>query len=734
MRICPGCRSVYDESVTICDKDGLPLLDVSRTFAAINAEKLAAPEPPSDVDIVLKKGMMVGEYMIERLLAEGGMGHVYAGIHPVISKRVAIKVLSKRFAQDSKALSRFVLEARSVNQIGHHNIVDIFSIGELDDGRNYLIMELLDGLPLHEVLGNVRRFQAGEVMPIYQQLCDALEAAHTKGFVHRDLKPDNILVLRRPPRPFIKILDFGIAKLRTSTTGAENTEVGTVLGTPEYMAPEQCRGGDIDARVDIYALGVVLYELVTGRKPFTDQNPLRILNMQMREQPIPPTRLAPIPKVLEMVILKAMAKAPRERFSSVRALYSALEEAVPDTLPWKASLESPVPQDSVRTIPPPDPAKPPARAPLIARPPKPREVSVPTPLALTGSASDKHRGVDEDDADTIVSDPSTPTKPEARTAPAVAAPAAAPRSAPAAAFADAGVLRDKSAPKPLNTHKTVPDDYNDGPTGNHDPILATPPPTFGTPRPDEIFDGVSTVVEDEEPAMLVDRPIEDFVGEPSMLQMAEAMPRSGRISSPIGNSAGLIDQKTTPAMTTPVAAGHRPAVTPTAQSAADSGGALAALDTAVDSDPQTNESGERTPLHQSAEFTGPVIHVEKKDNSDLAMQTTVAPDELSSEEQEQLRALGALRKGAQPASPQQKPAHQSGPMLQVVPDGGSPDTSDQHASAELDPVSNTMIARDPVRGSARRTSSGGGSGKIVLIGAIVVMLGAGVAAALFFLS
>ncbi|MCA9671058.1 MAG: serine/threonine protein kinase [Myxococcales bacterium] len=408
MRVCPGCRTTYDESVQTCPKDGLPLLDVSPTFAALRKDGEEDPLPPAS-DTAVKAGMMIGEFRVERTIAEGGMGAIYAAIHPVISKRVAVKVLNKRFAQDPKAVGRFVLEARSVNQIGHHCIVDIFSIGELDDGRNYLVMELLDGPALHQILPRVKRFRPGELVPVYEQLCDALMAAHEKGFVHRDLKPDNVIVLRRPPRPQIKILDFGIAKLRGAATDStsENTEVGTVLGTPEYMSPEQCRGSDVDARTDIYALGVMLYELVTGRKPFTDPSPMRILTMQLRDQPIPPSRIAPIPKALELVILRAMAKSPAERQSNAKLLFDEIRAAVPQALPWSADL-------SFHTeTQPPKKKKPAPKAdqptPVAARPPAPRALDVPAPISMTGTTDAvSNEEVDDESATMVADSPPTP--------------------------------------------------------------------------------------------------------------------------------------------------------------------------------------------------------------------------------------------------------------------------------------------------------------------------------------
>ena len=291
---------------------------------------------PSDLkDELIAPGTMIGEYRVEQTLAEGGMGLIYSGVHPVISKRVAIKVISKQIADNPRAVTRFIMEARSVNQIGHHNIVDIFSIGELPDERTYLIMELLEGMSLHELLMKARSLPPGKVLPIYEQLCDALGVIHQKGFVHRDLKPPNIFVLKRPPFPFVKILDFGLAKL-WSQRSSKITEVGMVLGTPEYMSPEQCRGKEVDSRTDIYALGVMLYELLTGEQPFSDPSPFEVLTCHLTKEPRPPSELMEtIPPSLEWVILKAMAKEPEQRFGSAAELLEAFRLAVPERLLWQ---------------------------------------------------------------------------------------------------------------------------------------------------------------------------------------------------------------------------------------------------------------------------------------------------------------------------------------------------------------------------------------------------------------
>ncbi|MCB9557851.1 MAG: serine/threonine protein kinase [Deltaproteobacteria bacterium] len=370
MRICPGCRASYeDDQARYCPQDGLPLLEISKTFAAVADESLDLSD---GAGVEITDGMMIGEYQVERTIAHGGMGVVYSAIHPVIHKRVAIKVLNLRYASDPKAVARFVLEARSVNQIGHHNIVDIFSIGELDDGRNYMVMELLDGLGLHEVLLNATRLEPAELLPVFEQLCDALDAAHSKNFIHRDLKPDNIVILRRPPRPQVKILDFGIAKLRGAASG--ETEVGTVLGTPEYMAPEQCRGDELDRRVDIYALGILLYELLVGNKPFSDPSPYNVLKMQVREAPPPPSRFISIHPQLEQLILRAMAKHRDERPPTAGALLAELQRAIGSSRPWTASLDPPAEVHRRRQR---EQGQQPAAAQAAAMPP----LSVPPPVS-----------------------------------------------------------------------------------------------------------------------------------------------------------------------------------------------------------------------------------------------------------------------------------------------------------------------------------------------------------------
>src|SRR5262252_1294511 len=201
--------------------------------------------------------MEVGEYRVLRKIGEGGMGAVYAAVHPVIGKRVAIKVLAPHIASNPELVRRFVDEARAVNKIGHPNIVDIFSFGWLPDRRHYFAMEFLDGQSLAE---RIKRgsFQPDEARRLLRHICQALEAAHRQGIVHRDLKPDNIWVVEpQHSDSYAKLLDFGIAKLVGDNDTGTRTQTGVLMGTPAYMSPEQCKGAGVDHRTDIYALGMI---------------------------------------------------------------------------------------------------------------------------------------------------------------------------------------------------------------------------------------------------------------------------------------------------------------------------------------------------------------------------------------------------------------------------------------------------------------------------------------------
>jgi serine/threonine protein kinase len=286
----------------------------------------------------LTSGTRVGEYVIQALVGEGGMGSVYSAIHPIIGKKVAIKVLSKQLAKNKNAIQRFVLEARTVNDIRHSGLVDIFSFGRLTDGRHYYVMEFLEGRNLGEVLRERTHLPMAEAIPIFLEVVAALMAVHSKGIVHRDLKPENIILLEgtKHPQQHVKLVDFGLAKLIEGISlppgvTTPMTAAGVNIGTPHYMSPEQCRGEKVDARSDLYAIGVLLYETLTGFLPIQGSNTVDIWQAHISVIPRPAHDLCPnlVTPSLSAVIAKLLAKHPNDRYQDTAQVREALSVFVP---------------------------------------------------------------------------------------------------------------------------------------------------------------------------------------------------------------------------------------------------------------------------------------------------------------------------------------------------------------------------------------------------------------------
>ena len=276
-------------------------------------------------------GTRVGNYEVKEKLGEGGMGAVYMGEHPLIGKRVAVKVLLDELTTNEALVTRFFHEAKAANDIRHQNIVDIIDFGKLDkEGGGkivYLVMELLEGKSLAARLDEAPRLTLEEVRHVLQQCCSGLAASHAKGIIHRDLKPDNLFLVPRGGDPnFVKILDFGIAKLTTTSTTNAKTRTGTLIGTPAYMSPEQCAGrGTIDARSDIYALGIVMYEMLTGHVPFKGEGFGDIVVAQLTETAKKPSEMrADIPPAIDAIVMKSIAKEAKDRFQSMEEFRVAL--------------------------------------------------------------------------------------------------------------------------------------------------------------------------------------------------------------------------------------------------------------------------------------------------------------------------------------------------------------------------------------------------------------------------
>jgi serine/threonine-protein kinase len=272
-------------------------------------------------------GDRAGDYVIDAYLAKGGCGAVYRAHHRIAYHPAAVKVLHGLLATSPRMVERFVREVEVVNLLQHPGIVQIFDIGTLDDGRPFYAMELLRGPTLDAVLAPGQRLSPEDALEIFEPLCSALGAAHAAGVVHRDVKPSNVAVDRGPPLR-VKLLDFGIAKLTTPEMGASGlTSAGRLIGTPTIMAPEQILGADVDARADVYALGVLLYRMLVGRLPFEALDSSELARQHL-EMPAPrPSLRAPVSSALDAVVLRALEKLRDHRFDSALAFLDALELA-----------------------------------------------------------------------------------------------------------------------------------------------------------------------------------------------------------------------------------------------------------------------------------------------------------------------------------------------------------------------------------------------------------------------
>ena len=266
------------------------------------------------------------KYRLDARLGEGGMGTVYRATHLLIERPVAVKVLNSRLVTDEAARERFRREARAAGRLRHTNAVAVTDFGETSDGLVYIVMELLEGRSLREMLAAEAPLEAARAVSLMLQTSAAVGAAHEEGIIHRDLKPGNIFVVQRPSVPHIvKVLDFGIAKLATDATDGGSpitlTEAGVMIGTPRYMSPEQCDGAPLTPASDVYSLGVILYEMLTGEPPFTGATPLSVALKHSAEAPRPPREINQnIPPEIEEVVLHALEKKPADRPPDAGAL------------------------------------------------------------------------------------------------------------------------------------------------------------------------------------------------------------------------------------------------------------------------------------------------------------------------------------------------------------------------------------------------------------------------------
>jgi serine/threonine protein kinase len=315
MKTCPTCGRQYTETTTLCPADGAVLK------RAGNDDRLVGQ-------------VLAGKYRIDDKIDEGGMGCVYRATHVLMEKVIAVKVLHPALAADDKIVARFTREAKAASRISHPHAINVTDFGESENGVVYLVMEYLPGRTLKDIVRSGGPMTLARTVEIVRQVSGALDAAHAEGVVHRDLKSDNIMLQEATGGDWAKVLDFGIAKIQQTERSIHETDPGLtapnlIIGTPQYMSPEQCsQASDIDARSDIYSFGVIIFEMLTGHVPFSGDSPTGIM-MKHIQQP-PPSVLderRDLPEGVGRVVARALAKRPADRFQTAGELSAALAEA-----------------------------------------------------------------------------------------------------------------------------------------------------------------------------------------------------------------------------------------------------------------------------------------------------------------------------------------------------------------------------------------------------------------------
>lgn len=347
--VCPVCQEVHP------DAEGCPGGSTLKRQVVAVEPAFSTLERSEDPLV----GVMAGEYRIEAPLGRGGLGIVYRALHPAIGKAVAIKVLKWELASDPEQARRLTEEAQAVNAVGHRGIVDIFGTGRLEDGRQYLAMELLEGLPLDRLIATEAPLPLARALELTDALADVLDAAHCAGVIHRDLKPNNLFLVKPSHgAPYLKVLDFGLAKRTPVSHGTTpQTRSNVMVGTPMYMAPEQARGHPVGPATDLYAVGVILFEMLTARRPYEAETHFEVVALHLNA-PVPrPSEHRPeLSADVDELVAKLLAKNPGDRFASARALREAIA-AVPRPSLSKAEApsapESPARAAEATSTPPP---------------------------------------------------------------------------------------------------------------------------------------------------------------------------------------------------------------------------------------------------------------------------------------------------------------------------------------------------------------------------------------------
>ncbi len=339
---CPHCGLPHEAKTERCPMSGKPLDVAQRRPSKLPPTNnyswehslQHSPLPkysdlqPDELDTFVGK-IVEGKYRIDKFIGHGGAGAVFRAENTRIGKSVALKVLYRGYAPGSEAERRFLREARVAGSIGHPNIVEVFDLGQLDDGKPFQVMELLEGESLADRLRNEGALREAQALEVADQVLSALEAAHARGIIHRDLKPENVYLVQRGGSLTAKLLDFGVSKDLTDQT-LSITMTGVVVGTPFYLAPEQASGErDLDQRVDVWAMGVLLYETLTGVRPFNGSSYNELIAKILTTRPVPPSRFQPrLTPGVEAVILRALEFTREDRYPGAGAMRQALLGAV----------------------------------------------------------------------------------------------------------------------------------------------------------------------------------------------------------------------------------------------------------------------------------------------------------------------------------------------------------------------------------------------------------------------